>query len=140
MNFHDVVSLFTNVPINKVMVVINKWLEHEKTLSSRMNLTLDDFMSPLEFVMSMMYFQYDGEYYQQVHSVPMGCLDLEDETMDTTPQETRLSMWRHYINDSLVRQNKRDELTEHLNSINTTTSIKFMDEPGMGGVSCFRIY
>ena len=105
-----------------------------------MNLTLDDIMSPLEFIMSMMYFQYDGEYYQQVHSVPMGCLDLEDETMDTTPQETRLSMWRHYINDSLVRQNKRDELTEHLNSINTTTSIKFMDEPGMGGVSCFRIY
>ena len=25
---HDVVSLFTNVPIDKVMAVIRKWLEH----------------------------------------------------------------------------------------------------------------
>ena len=26
--------------------------------------------------------------------------DLDDEAMDTTPQDTRLSMWRWYINDS----------------------------------------
>ena len=46
MNSHDVVS-FTNVPIDKVMAVIRKWLDHDKTPSSRTNLTPDDVMSLL---------------------------------------------------------------------------------------------
>ena len=47
MNSHNVVSLFTNVPINKVMVVIRKQLEDDKTLKSRTNLTPDNVMSLL---------------------------------------------------------------------------------------------
>ena len=31
MNSHDVVSLFTNIPIDKAMAVIRKQLEHGKT-------------------------------------------------------------------------------------------------------------
>ena len=40
-------------------------------------------------------------------------------------------MWRWYIDNSLevVKQDKRDELAKHLNSIDTTVSIKCMDEP-----------
>ena len=59
MNSHDVVSLFTNVPINKAMVVIRNRLG-DKTLINRMNLTPDDVMSLLEFVMSTTYFHFDG--------------------------------------------------------------------------------
>ena len=65
-NSHDVVSLFTNVPINKVMAVIRKQLEGNKTLKKGPNLTPDDVMSLLEFV-----FQFDGEFYQQVHGTPI---------------------------------------------------------------------
>ena len=66
--------------------------------------------------------------------------DLEDEVMDTAPQDTRPSMWRLYIDDSfeVVKRDKWDELTDHLNTIDTTGSIKFMDEPetvGEGGGS-----
>ena len=34
--------------------------------------------------------------------------DLEDEAMDTTPQDTRPCMWRRYINDSfeVMKQDK----------------------------------
>ena len=67
-------------------------------------------VSLLEFIMSMTYSQFDGEYYQQVHRAPMVNLvsvvgldmyieDLEDEAMDTATQDTRPSMWRHYIDD-----------------------------------------
>ena len=122
MNSEDVVSLFTNVPIDKVMVVIRKQLECGKTHSSRMNLTPDGVISLLEVVMLTTYFQFDGEYYQQVHGAPMGSPvlavvsdmymeDLEDEDMDTAPQDTRSSMWRRYINSFEVV--KQDELTEH---------------------------
>ena len=58
------------------------------------------------------YFQFDGKYYQQVgqqvHGAPMGSTvsfvvvdmymsELENEAMDTAPQDIRLSMWRWYI-------------------------------------------
>ena len=41
--------------------------------------------------------------------------------LDTTPQDTRPYMWRQYINDSfeVVKGNKEDEVTKHLNSIDT---------------------
>ena len=37
MNFHDVVSLFTNVPIKKAEEVIRKKLEEDRKLSDRTN-------------------------------------------------------------------------------------------------------
>ena len=71
MNSHDVVSLFTNVPIKKALEVIRK--KHEdKTLSDSTNLDTNDMMSLLEFVLSTTYFQFDGQYYQQFHGAPMG--------------------------------------------------------------------
>ena len=75
-------------------------------------------MSLLEFVISAIYFQFDGEYYHRSTEHPCGALssdgirhymdDLEDEAMDTAPQDTRASMWRWYINDSfeVVKRDK----------------------------------
>ena len=67
-------------------------------------------MSLLEFVMSTTYFQFDDEFYQQVHGAPMGSpvsvvvadMYMEDleEAMDTAPQDTTPAMWRRYIDDS----------------------------------------
>ena len=71
MNSHDVVSLFTNVTINKVMVVIRKWLEGAKTFKSRTNLT-PNVMSLLDFVMSMTNFQFDGEFTNRSTEHPWG--------------------------------------------------------------------
>ena len=64
MNSHDVVSLFTSVLINKAMVVIWNQLEGDKTLKGRMNLTSNEVMCLLEFVILMIYLQFDGEFYQ----------------------------------------------------------------------------
>ena len=52
--------------------MIRKRLEGDKTLKNRMNLTAEDIMSVLTFVISMTYFQFDGEFCQQVHRTPMG--------------------------------------------------------------------
>ena len=104
MNSHDVVSLFTNVTINTVIAVIRKWPEGDKFFKNRTNVIPDDVM--------LTYFQFDGKYYQQVgqqvHGAPMGSTvsfvvvdmymsELENEAMDTAPQDIRLSMWRWYI-------------------------------------------
>ena len=73
------------------MVMVTSVLHHERT-----NLRTDDIMSLLDFVLSTTYFQFDGSYYQQVFSAPMGSHvsvvvadlymeDLEEKLMDTAP-------------------------------------------------------
>ena len=111
MNAHDVVSLFTNVPITKALEVTRKKIEEDKTLSDSTKLDANDVMSLLEFVMSTTYFQFDGQYYQQIHSVPMGSPisvimsdifmeNLEEEAMDTALLDTRPKIWQRYIDIS----------------------------------------
>ena len=130
MNSHDAVSLFTNVPIQKAMEVIRTKLEEDKKLSDITNLNANEMMSLLEFVMSTTYFQFDSQYYQQVHSAPMGIPvlvvmsdmfmeHLEEEAMDTTPLDMSPKIWQQYIDDSfeVVHRDKRDELTQHLNTM-----------------------
>ena len=56
MNSHDVVSLFTNVPLNQAMSVIRKRLESDNTLCECTNLLTDDVMSLLELVLCTTYF------------------------------------------------------------------------------------
>ena len=96
MNSHNVVSLFTNVPLNQAMSVIRKRLELDNTLHELTNLLTDDVMSLLEFVFSTTYFQFDVCFYQQFFGAPMGnpvlvavadlyIEDLEDKSMDTAP-------------------------------------------------------
>ena len=63
-NSDDVVSLFMNVPIQVAMDVIRKRLLKDKTLKKHTDLSTDDIMSLLEFVMPTTYFQFEGVLYQ----------------------------------------------------------------------------
>ena len=138
MNSHDVVSLFMNVPLTQAMSVIRKRLESDNTLHERTNLLTADFISLLEFVLSTTYFQFDGCFYLQVFSAPMGSPvlvvvadlymeDLENKSMDTALPEMKPKMWKRYINDSfkIVKRNQRDLFTDYLNSIDTTRQHPF---------------
>ena len=72
MNSHDVVSLFTNVPIREALIIIWKKLRADKTLHRCTNLSADNIMELLDFVLSTTYFSYNGEIYQQIQGAPMG--------------------------------------------------------------------
>ena len=141
-NSHDVVSLFNNVHIKKAMEVIRKKIEEDKKLSGQTNLDAYNAMGLLEFVMSTMYFQLHGQYYQQVHGAPMGNFIsvvtsdmfteyLDEEAMVTALLDMRPKIWHRYIENSVevIRRDKRDELMAHLNTINKTVRIKFTNEP-----------
>ena len=55
---------------------------------------------------------------------------LEEEAMNTAPPDMRPKIWQWYIDDSfeVVHTDKREELTQHLNTIDKSGSIKFTDE------------
>ena len=62
----------------------------DKTLSDQTN-DAEDVMSILEFVMSTTYFQFDGQYYQQVHGASMGSpvsVVASDMLMEYLEEET----------------------------------------------------
>ena len=54
------------------MEVIRKKLEEDKKLSDWTNIDADDVMSLLELMISTTHLQFDGQYYHQIHSAPMG--------------------------------------------------------------------
>ena len=69
---HDVVSLFTNVPIPKALEITRSKLLHDSTLADRTNLEVDDIIELLSLVLNTTYFQYDGVIYQQKFGAAMG--------------------------------------------------------------------
>ena len=110
MNSHDVVTLFTNVPIKETLAIIRKGLEEDKTLHKCTKLQLDD-MELLDFVLSTKYFSYDGRIYRQIQGAPMGSLvsvvvsnlymeDHEEKSMGSAPKEMKPKIWKRYVDDS----------------------------------------
>ena len=95
------------------MEVIREMLD--KKLSDQTNLDADNVMSLLEIMMSTTYFQFDGQYYQQIHGAPMGSIVslvksdmfmeyLEEEAMHKALPEMRPKIWCQYIDDSFEVQ------------------------------------
>ena len=86
-------------------------------------------MNLLKFAMSTMYFQFDGQHYQQVYSVPMRSPvsiivsdmfmeHMEEEAMDTAQPDMTHKILCWYIDDSFeVFHTDKYELAEHLNTI-----------------------
>ena len=67
LNSHDVVSLFTNVPIPETMDIIRDRLVGDSTLQERTLLEVSDIVELLKFCMSTAYFLFRGVIYEQVH-------------------------------------------------------------------------
>ena len=142
MNSHDVVSLFTNVPIREALIIIRRKLRSDKTLHRCTNLTADDIMELLKFLLSTTYFSYNGEIYKQIQGAPMGSPvsvvvsnlymeDHEETAIATAPQDMKPQIWKRYVDNlfEIIKKDQRDPFPEHLNSIDATGSIKFTDEP-----------
>ena len=62
---HDVVSLFTNTPVDLTLDIIRKRLEQDSNLNKRTRLTVDDMMELVEFILTTTYFTSKGTIYQQ---------------------------------------------------------------------------
>ena len=73
---HDVVSLFTNTPIDKALTVISQRLDSDKTLKKRTKLTVSDIMDLCEYILTATYFQFRDTIYRQKPSIPHCSLSL----------------------------------------------------------------
>ena len=111
-NSHDVVSLFTNTPIEKCLEIIKDRLENDNTLNNRTKLTADDIIELLQFVLTTTYFSFRGSIFRQIFGAAMGSPVspivanlfmewLEQEAIATAPMDCMPQFWRRYVDDVL---------------------------------------
>ncbi len=137
---HDVVSLFTNTLIDESLDIIRNRLRQDITSKDRTKLEVDDVMDLLRFILSTRYFQFNDVIYRQKLGTAMASLVspiiaylfmefLEQRAIVTAPMDINQKLWKCYVDDILepVRKDKFDALTEHLNQVDDTDSIKFSD-------------
>ena len=140
-NSHDVVSLFTNVPIDETLAIIKDRLEADNTLHQRTKLNVDDLMEILKFLCTTTYFVFRGQIYRQRFGTAMGspvsaiiaefCMEfLEQKAVATAPLNCRPKLWKRYVDDVLeiVKEGSVQQLTDHLNQTEPTGNIQFTHE------------
>ena len=59
----DVVSLFTNIPVDLAIKVATKRLRQDATLLQRISLPVEDIIDLLSFCLNTTYFVFEGSYY-----------------------------------------------------------------------------
>ncbi len=141
LNSHDVVSIFTNTPIEKALEIIKDRLQKDQTWKEVSNLEIMDIIELLEFVLTTTYFRFRGQLYCQTFGAAMGSpvsplvADiymeyLEQTAIATVPLDIKPTLWKRYVDDILevVKRHAVVNLTEHLNEVDSTGSIKFTYE------------
>ena len=109
---HDVVSLFTKTPIKEALRVIKTRLEDDTSLQDRTNLSVQDVISLLEFVLASTYFVFRGDIYKQTFGAAMGSPvspivanlymeHLEQKALTTAPDSCKPRLWKRYVDDIL---------------------------------------
>ncbi len=132
----DVVSLFTNTPIQETLDIVKERLQNDKTLKERTLLDVDDIIELLKFVLNTTYFSFRGQIYQQKFGAAMGSPvspiianifmeDLEQKAIATAPPNCKPKFWKRYVDDvaSAVKRGQAENLRDHLNTVDQTRSM-----------------
>ena len=124
----DVVSLFTNAPMELALSVVKKRLD-EVDVSDHTPLLKEALVSLLRLSTT---FYYNGTVYQQIFGTAMGSVVVANIVMEYYIEDLALStspvltvFWKRYVDDILlaVPADQVDEMLAHINSIDQ--SIQF---------------
>ena len=133
----DVVSLFTNIPVQLATEVAQHRLKDDVSLKDCTGLDVKEVMRLLEFCMSATYLFFRGGMYQQTFRTAMGSPvsvtfanlvteDVEERELATT--DIPLRFWKRYADDmcTALPASLVQEFLDHLNGVEP--SIQFTVE------------
>ena len=126
---YDVIYLFTSVSVDLALEVVSKKLQNEDDLPNRTDLSVQNIIKLLEFVLKNSFFINENQFYQQIFGCAMGSpvsaiianlmmQFIEEKALLTT--HVRPKWWYRFVDDShscLHKQELQRFLTL-LNSIN----------------------
>ena len=119
----DVISLFTNVPIDLAVEGIRKrWSYIEKNTK----IPIDEFISAIEFILSSTFFSFNNIIYKQTHGMPMGSplspiiadivmQDLKSHAMNILKLD--IPLYKRYADD-IIMAAPRDRVMDILSIFN----------------------
>ena len=135
----DVKSLFTNVPINDVLVILMERLQLDETLVDRTAMDPLSVCHLTELCLHSTYFAFQGQIYQQQKGTAMGSplspvvanIFMEDfETTALATADYSPTIWKQYVDDTFViwphGRDKLETFLSHINSLHD--SILFIME------------
>ena len=143
----DVKALFTSVPIEPTLKIIEKLLKEDHSLQSRTTLSIQHIMDLLGLCLRSTYFTFRGKFYEQVEGAAMGSpispivANLYMEQFEIRAIESSTNpplLWRRFVDDTFVIMKKchKEEFLQHLNSVDK--NIQFtVEEPGPEGALPF---
>ena len=141
----DVKSLFTSIPVDLALTIVNKRLQKDQDLAERTNMSISNIMRLLEFVLKHNYFKHNNIHYKQFFGCAMGSPislviadlvmeEIEETAIATAPHPPK--WWFRYVDDShtCLRKHQVDEFHQHLNSINPHIrfTLELRDTKGQG--------
>ena len=126
--------------------MIRERLDKDQDLKKRTNLEVDDIMDHRIYCHHhILHFQ-RTILFKQKFSTAMGSSVslilanffmewLEQQAIATAPIDCKPKLWKRYVDDILeiIKRGKVQALTDHLNRIDKTNSIKFTHEPEKNG-------
>lgn len=137
----DVVSLFTNVPIDGALETISTLLENDDSYQDHTAIPAADICSLTELCLRSTYFQFQDSFYEQVEGTAMGSPlspvvanlfmeALENKALDLSL--LRAKMWVRYMDDTFVlwphTDDELDAFHEHLNSLSPSIQVTREEE------------
>ena len=133
----DVTALFTSVPVEKSLEIIQQRLMEDTTLGQRTEMTAGQITDLLSICLKSTYFQFNNTIYTQIEGAAMGSpvspivanLFMEwFELKAIHSFQYEVTIWRRYVDDTIVAlcDELLDEFTDHINAIHP--AIKFTRE------------
>ena len=68
----DVMSLFTQVPIDEALEVVKARLNKDPTLVNRTSIPVPQLVELIELCLRSTYFQFQSDFFEQIDGTPMG--------------------------------------------------------------------
>ena len=139
---YDVRELFTSVPIQPALDIVEKLLREDPDLQKR-TMSTKHIMDLLEFCLRSTYFTHRGKFYEQVEGAAMGSPispivanlymeNFEMRALESSPNPSLLL--KRFVDDTFVIMKKahKEEFLTHINSVDS--NIQFTtEEPGPDG-------
>ena len=104
----NVVSLFTNVPVDLACHVAEQRLDANDSLGDRTSLSPDQIVSLLQLCLNATFVAFWGKFYQEVYGTAMGSpvsVTVANLVMEEVEQRALLSfprppsIWKRYVDD-----------------------------------------
>ena len=142
---YDVSALFTSVPVDPALNIINDLLEKDYTLKERTVLAVSEIILLLEFCLKNTYFSFQGQFLEQVEGAAMGSpvspivANLYMEYLEQIAPSTAPHppwFWCRFVDDTFVihkEVNKQDFL-QHINSVDPAIRFTVEDNKEDGSI------